>query len=541
MNITSRLIAPLAVLAALAAAPSIASAADFCVADQSCVDAGGADKPNVQTALNAAFSTPGVDRVLIGPGDFSTSGYYSYSTLSDGNAVQIIGAGRDRTRLLSTTTASGSYTLKLLGLSKSSVSDLAIEAPPAVPNATLHALELTGAATRVDITGHVGSGYGLITLDGAQALLDHAYVRHVSGGGDTAIEADSGTAAAITDSTIEDPDGTGLYADSGSAVRLSRVEFTGRRGVLSVGGDVRVDNSLFRIDSTLSTGLGATAGGSVTADHVTLVGPGAGIFGGVYAGSQSPGPATRVEIRNSIITGFAHSIQRYGVVGGPSDVTVTYSDFDRSTISQSGEGTLVADTGNVNVDPGFRDTANRDFRLAPESPLIDAGDPAGLAGGESETDLGGDPRLDGRSDIGAYELQRPAPQDAPSSPPATDQPAASPPAPVAAHISLAGRRRQHVSKRRALVVKLRTDQAVTVRARTSIRLKGVRRAIALKPLRTSRAAGSSNLRIKVGKRRARQLRRALGNGRRVSARVRVTARNDAGLTSTAARSVKLVR
>ena len=77
-----------------------------------------------------------------------------------------------------------------------------------------------------------------------------------------------------------------------------------------------------------------------------------------------------------------------------TDISITYSDVQ-------GGWTGI---GNIDDDPLFADVTVDDFHLLPASPCIDAGDPAYIAL-PNETDLDGNPRVvNGRIDMGAYEL-----------------------------------------------------------------------------------------------------------------------------------------
>jgi len=77
-----------------------------------------------------------------------------------------------------------------------------------------------------------------------------------------------------------------------------------------------------------------------------------------------------------------------------TNISITYSDI------QAGW----AGVGNINADPLFVNVAIDDYRLQPGSPCIDAGDPD-YAALPNETDLNGNPRVvNGRIDMGAYEI-----------------------------------------------------------------------------------------------------------------------------------------
>lgn len=80
------------------------------------------------------------------------------------------------------------------------------------------------------------------------------------------------------------------------------------------------------------------------------------------------------------------------------------TSFDGDTmVSFSCSETMVSGTGNIADDPRFVDAANGDYRLAPDSPCIDAG-AAGYP--DLSFDLDGNPRHRGQAiDMGCYEFQ----------------------------------------------------------------------------------------------------------------------------------------
>jgi len=86
-------------------------------------------------------------------------------------------------------------------------------------------------------------------------------------------------------------------------------------------------------------------------------------------------------------------------------IDVTYSSIRGFSICQ-GDNTIINWLdGNIDADPLFVNSAENDFRLLPHSPCVDAGDPNYIAE-PKDTDLDGNPRIvNGRIDMGAYEVQ----------------------------------------------------------------------------------------------------------------------------------------
>jgi hypothetical protein len=138
-----------------------------------------------------------------------------------------------------------------------------------------------------------------------------------------------------------------------------------------------------------------------------------GSAGVISTSSGGSGTAT-FTLRNSIIRHFGYRIVRQtNGAGTTANVSVSYSDFDfgGTVIDQNasgGSGSIASGPGLLVQDPLWADPSTGDFRLQAGSPAIDTGDPAGLLAGESDTDVLGAPRIsNGRTDMGAVELQQP--------------------------------------------------------------------------------------------------------------------------------------
>jgi hypothetical protein len=113
-----------------------------------------------------------------------------------------------------------------------------------------------------------------------------------------------------------------------------------------------------------------------------------------------------------LVRGASTDLKRDASGGGEASLAIDYSDLDPAKVSDSGPGSLSQGSHDLNADPRLVNEAGGNFRLRSDSPLVDAGDPAAPAAGDSATDLDGSSRVvDGtgdcsaRRDIGAFEFQ----------------------------------------------------------------------------------------------------------------------------------------
>jgi hypothetical protein len=402
-------------IAFLVALTGQASAATFCVHQPGgACGAGEIDKgANLQGALTDALASGGPDDVLVGAGQYT--GPFSYNGL---DAVNIRGVG-DAT-VLRAPNANGTRVLDMSLTAASTVSNLRIDVP--VGNSTMSnfGLHIMGAATGVNVV--IPSN---LTEDAVGVLLNGGSFK----GGSVTGPFDSfhsvGIATGPTGPTlIEDATVQAFEAvGGGGSATIRRVNAVARTGFFiqagdPAGGSYVIEDSLWRTPPGATEGIGIVAGcGSnsdleLTARNLTLVNDATGPDFNYTVGAicNVVGQSTAIDLSNSIVLGGLHTLVAYAN-SGPATIDVAYSDVDVTKTELLGAtAAIVTGPGNVNVAPGF--VGPGDFRLLRGSPLVDAGDPAGLVAGESATDLAGAPRIvDARRDIGAYELQPPPPPD----------------------------------------------------------------------------------------------------------------------------------
>jgi hypothetical protein len=97
------------------------------------------------------------------------------------------------------------------------------------------------------------------------------------------------------------------------------------------------------------------------------------------------GTLSKIFMKNTIVKENIFGDVTMGAFGH-LEIFISYSNFDPSTVHVN-----IFGSGNINQDPQFWDSADGDYRLRPDSPCIDTGDPA------SPTDPDGS-----RVDMGAF-------------------------------------------------------------------------------------------------------------------------------------------
>jgi PKD repeat protein len=416
----------LAAAALVLGAPTLASAQDYCVGSPTgCT--GMPEGTDLQQALTDAKNHSGADRVLIGPGLYSAPAGFNYVDGAVANTVDIEGVGSTQPTITLTGTAGQD---KALTLSQpgSTVSNLHLDVPDN-PNFSLFGLGMSNASAH-DLT--------ITTPDPSTQLQTGA---QVSGGTishstitaqiNFGIGVDARNGATVEDNTILAGRGVETF---GTNIQISRNKISSNFKGLSIQGGtgINVDNNLVDVrggKGTASYGMyvsttPSTLTGTINASQLTIRNGNSNTIG-VQEESGNSNAAITINLTDSIIRDVGHStVLTAPPASGTFALNADHDDYDTSTDLPA--SLVPGQTRNetnilANVDPLFLNPVSGvngitgDYRLANNSPVIDAGDSASL--GTGETDLRGLSRIVAGlapyttpvRDLGAYEYQHAAP------------------------------------------------------------------------------------------------------------------------------------
>ena len=418
-------VAAVAVLAALAAWPSASSAAEqtFCVADPNC---SGTPEVSVADALAAAQANGAErDRIEVGPGTFPASGSLADSLT---NPVLIEGAGEGVTTL--TRPAAMNALVLSLSNAQSSVSDLIVQIPAGQAGMSGIVLANGASAERVFVVSSpaLADATGVVVGNGSS-------LRESGVGLPNAAAAANDGVVAMQDAVVESGF---VVATRGVLIRRSGTLVRGEQIIAGIGVELvgptgsdvtaTVDNT--QVTSTeppspadaaiKATGPDASHSVTLSARHLTLIGPGGG--NGFWASGQSSSfnPTATLNVLDSVVRGYAADLRGSAGPMGTASLSIDNSAFDFTKLTtNTNQATINPGPNNLNMsgfDPRLIDVRGA-MRPAFDSPLVDHGVPGGLLSTESPFDLALLGRLvdgngDGtaRRDMGAFEYQRAAPE-----------------------------------------------------------------------------------------------------------------------------------
>ena len=390
----------LTALPVLAAGPAHAAGGVYCVNMGADCPAGGVPVGSIQEAA----TKPDVTTIRVGPGRYTEAQPYA---IGPGVTIQGSGAGTGTSSTVLTLPASATAQPYLTAGANATVRSLRVEMG-GTGSAGDIGLSLNGAIVRnVVVIGAAGTT-GAYGVEATNARVEDATVNLTQAAGNTGVHAKGGNT--FLDSTWNAE--TAYRQDVAATDTVSRVTFRGTLTGASVeAGTLLIDNSLFDLGTTGTSGLAAAPVGSaatatVDAKQLTVVG-GAATSRGVWANASRSGVThtATMTLANSVVRGPENSVDRRPGASGTANLSVRNTAIDNPglpAMTDDGGGNLVSLT-----DPGFIYGAGGNYALRTGAAVVDKGaanvvTPADITGGFRSFD--GDRNGSPIPDMGAYEL-----------------------------------------------------------------------------------------------------------------------------------------
>lgn len=422
---------------ALACTPGAASAANYCVgASAACTGSPvadfSADPAGITSAVAAANSNAGTDNIFFAAGPYTLASPLTL-TFAAAQDVHVIGAGVSQTVFTGSNASFAQLTFNF-ATSASDVQGISLNVTGTPSNAK--GIQLFTGAIRdfaVAQPGGQASNFRAVVLD-SSAVATRGSIAITSGTGSGVHFSDEGGGAddgSGTASQLTMTGGVALSAgvsiDTGptSIHTLDRLRISGfGRGLEVTDGGFQLTNTLIDMGNTnAAQGIDAFNGQNssnifATASRVTIVGTGA-FQTAMDTGATALGTQSFTGAFSDLVL-FAAGDSSTGLrcTGGGVQVTSAINSYAIRGSETNTGGCNPTETNRTDLattDPGFRDFSGGDYRLKPNSPLVDGG-MVGESISSSERDLTGATRVvdgDGNGsvvvDLGAYEYQRIAP------------------------------------------------------------------------------------------------------------------------------------
>lgn len=396
------------VMALGAASDASAASKTICLGSvdlPACTGNGVADLPAAIAATVAGTNT-----IYIGSGDYSTVAGADFSTL--GKAVKIYGIGPTQPVITMTVPAPGLNVVTLLD-SLSSIDNVEIQIPDGAIGVT--GLFAFGGqkVTNVTVTGSAMVGGRGIDLSGSGASIKRASIE-LSGTNTTGLYFHDTSLAKAEDVSVAGAS-TSVSLAGLNNFQVARLHSAAGNGIVATDSSGVISSCLMLPapntsdnDGGIGINVVSSAGDdqTVQVDNCTLVGAGIGSTG-VRGAASLISSGLSVNVDSTIIHGYPVAAAEEHVVSSTASVGLAYSAYDGTL-----DGATLTGAGN-HPDPADYGFADSSYRLALNSPLVDAGNPIPNASA-SPTDADDNPRVVSRGagnirDIGAFEVQNDAP------------------------------------------------------------------------------------------------------------------------------------